>query len=152
MSGCEFPGASARERRGFELAYKVALEAPRTAQVRVGAVAVRAKTWVACCNMPGKTHPEIARLPYERNAACHAEFRVTRHTMYFQGGWEMFVVRVGKRGEVLPSRPCKGCMGAIQWSPSPIRGLLGWISKVCFLEGGNVQRIRPLYRLKWSRI
>lgn len=80
---------------------------------RVGAIIYSGKNRSRGCNIE-KTHPWLLR-DYKRNRiSIHAEMVALLKARFSTHGSFMCIMRLDKKGNIMPSKPCSICLGLIK--------------------------------------
>ena len=89
-------------------------------KVRVGClVVVSGKKSAAACNRE-RNHPRLGHL----DASVHAEIAALKKLGGTAKGGTIYVARLGARGRLLPSFPCRRCLPAVE--ASGVRRIVWW--------------------------
>lgn len=89
-------------------------------RVRVGAlVSVTGKKFASACNRE-RNDPRLGHL----DASIHAEIAALRKLSSGAKGGTIYVARLGARGRLLPSFPCRRCLPAVE--ASGVRRVVWW--------------------------
>jgi len=102
-----------------------AIKAARTSKlkVRVGCLVVSSgKKSAAACNRE-RNHPRLGHL----DASVHAEIAALKKMANGCRGGTVYVARLGARGRLLPSFPCRRCLPALD--AAGIKRIVWWDGK-----------------------
>ena len=89
-------------------------------KVRVGALVVVSGKKAAAAANRERNHPRLGHL----DASVHAEIAALKKLGGTARGGTLYVARLGARGRLLPSFPCRRCLPAVE--ASGVRRIVWW--------------------------
>lgn len=109
-----------RDQKFIEIIKKVARDIPTVGNHRLAACIVKSNKIISFGHNQQKTHPLQLRFARNKNAVyLHAEIDVIRNALRDVSLEDLskstlYIARVKKNGDEGISKPCKGCMSAIE--------------------------------------